>query len=266
MSVTGHGPCGWVVDVACCPDWTAPTTTQAQRDRAAALATEIVWRLSGMRFGLCPIVVRPCGRDCEGASTYYAAHGSFPVWNPVQAEGGWLNCGGCDCAGPCACCRVCEILLPYPVSSVTQVRVGGVVVPPTAYRVDDHRELVRTDGGACWPRCQDLSLPASMPDTFEVSYLRGIPVPAGGLAAAGSYACELLRACIGGPCRLPARVQTISREGVTLAIQDTLDFLDKGLTGLPEVDAWIRAVNPGRLQAYSEVYSVDRDPPRVTTS
>jgi hypothetical protein len=243
-------------------------TTQAQRDRATAIATEIVWRLSGMRFGLCPLVVRPCGRSCEGSSTYYMAHGTFPVWQPNQVSGGFVNClgDGCGCASPCSCCAVCEVLLPYPVSSVTSVKVDGILVPPSAYRVDDHRELVRTDGGTCWPRCQNLSLPGTAAGTFEVSYLRGTPVPAGGLAAAGVYACEVLKACIGGPCRLPARVQTISREGVTIAVQDTLDFLDKGLTGIPEVDAWIRAVNPGRLQAYSQVYSVDVEVPRVSTS
>ncbi|WP_345410326.1 hypothetical protein [Nonomuraea salmonea] len=189
------------------------------------------------------------------------------VFSPRLEDGRWYNgCGTCVTA--CSCGPMCEIVLPGPVDSIVRVMQDGVELPADAYRVDGHRTLVRTDG-ECWPDCQDLSAPPTEPGTLAVTYRQGVPVPPGGIAAASSYACELVKAvCPGqgmGACRLPARVQTISREGVTMSFVDPMDHLERGLTGLPEVDAWVRAVNPDRLAQASRVYSVDLMPARTTT-
>lgn len=256
-------PCQWPLITECCSDaWEA--ATDAQRLFATSVATELVWRLSARRFGICDITVRPCKRSCnQGVSAWPPPWGTSFV--PVLSGGQWTNttCGGCKSG--CSCDELQEVVLPGPVDYVTEVRVDGAVLPATAYQVHDHRLLVRTDGGE-WPSCQDLTAAPDEPGAFAVTYGQGIPVPPGGQYAAGIYACELLASCTGGTCRLPKRVQTVTRQGVTMAFLDPLDFLDKGLTGIPEVDQWISAVNPDKLRSPSRVYSPDSVPVRTVTS
>jgi hypothetical protein len=221
--------------------------------------------LSGRRFGVCPVTVRPCRRPCDGTlapafGPYYGA-GSF---TPYLLDGAWINgCG--SCTTDCGCGQLCEVVLPGPVDSVLAVKLDGLIVPAADYLVYDHRALVRVDAGECWPYCQDLAAPDSEPGTFAVTYGLGTPVPVAGLHAAGVYACELVKACADLPCRLPRRVTQITRQGVTYSLLDPMEFLEQGMTGLYEVDAWIRAVNPAGLAHGARVYSPDRRPPRRQT-
>jgi hypothetical protein len=187
----------------------------------------------------------------------------------INAAGAWINCwsGDCGCEDACSCCRVCSVVLDGPAQEIVEVRVDGVVVPPEAYRIDNHRELIRTDG-ACWPRCPDLH--AALDDVggaaFGVTYRRGLPLDDAAMWAYSVYACELLKACTGASgCRLPKRVQSITREGVTMSFIDELEYLDKGRTGIPEVDMWLASVNPSGLRGRSRVLSPDYAPPRRTT-
>lgn len=257
-------PCDWpIVDPTCCPSWAG--ADPALKARVTEVATEILWALSGRRFGVCPVTVRPCRRPCERTLTpmfgpYYGA-GSF---TPTLLDGAWINgCG--QCTTDCSCGPMCEVVLPGPVDSVIEVKVDGVVVPAADYLVYDHHTLVRRDPSECWPYCQDLGEADTEAGTFSVTYGLGIPVPAAGLYAAELYACELLKACTDGPCRLPRRVTSITRQGVTWSLLDPMEFLDNGLTGLYEVDAWLKAVNPAGLSRGARVYSVDRRPPRRQT-
>ena len=52
-------------------------------------------------------------------------------------------------------------------------------------------------------------------------------------------------------------MQTITREGITMTLLDPQEFLDKGRTGLPDVDRWLVLVNPGGQRSPSVVASVD---------
>lgn len=266
MSLTDHGPC-WPdpeVDPDCCPEWAQASV--AARTRAAAFAAFILWSLSGRRHGVCTVTVRPCGDDCAGESTYHSAGGGLP-WAPMLVSGGWINCGGCGCSGPCDCCHVCKVRLPGIVQDVVQVIIDGVVLDPSVYRVDRHRELVRTDG-VCWPRCADQHAPLDEVGggAFGVTYRRGLPLDDAAMYAYSSYACELLRACSQSDCcRLPERVQTVTRQGVTVAMLDPMEFLDAGRTGIPEVDMWLGAVNPRGLRGRSRVLSPDGPTTRRTT-
>ena len=45
-----------------------------------------------------------------------------------------------------------------------------------------------------------------------------------------------------------------------------MEYVDAGRTGIPEVDVWLRAVNPHGLDQPSRAINVDRRPPRVTGS
>lgn len=240
---------------------------------ATSVATELLWRLTGRRFGTCPITIRPCRKSCaEGRAGLgsYGAGGWAPPYTPFYEGGSWLNLSCGQCLGECGCSTMCEIALPGPVASVTSVKINGVVVPAGEYVVHDHRTLVRL-GADCWPTCQDL---AADPDdvngtAFAVSYLQGVPVPIGGRYAAGAYACEIVKGCTGSTsCRLPNKylLESVSREGVSMRFLNPLDLLERGLTGIPEVDLWVRSVNPNQMQERSSVWSVDRMPPRTVTS
>lgn len=254
-------PCDWPIDVGCCPEWDG--APEEDREFARRVAAELVWRLSGRRFGLCEVTLRPCRRSCADPNPAAGAAGAAP-FTPFIRDGQWYN-ARCGCVTDCSCTELCELALPAPVHDIVEITLDGDVVPAESYRVDNHRMLVRTDGD-CWPLCQDLGAAVGEPGAFAVTYRWGIPVPPGGQYAAGVYACELLKACTGeGHCRLPKRVQQITREGVTMAFIDPMRFLADGLTGVPETDQWIVAVNPNGLRGRSRVYSVDHPPARRTT-
>lgn len=252
--------CLWQLDTSCCQTaWDAATT--ADQTRARDYATTVLHALTGRRYGPCPTTVRPC-TTCQ--PTTYATYGVIwdngtGGWLPYVWNGTWRNCG---CPGQCACNPTAQTWLPPPIAAISEIRINNVVLAPTAYRVDDAEWLVRTDGGT-WPQTQTLGNPAtSTTDTFVVTYLRGVAVPDGGRAAAGALACEYLKACANQPCRLPKRVTSVSRQGVSVSAQETITA---GTTGLPEVDAWINAVNPHKLRQRPTAYNPDLPPPRVAT-
>jgi len=150
---------------------------------------------------------------------------------------------------------------------VSSVVVDGVEVPADAYRVDNGSLLVRQDG-ECWPRCQDFNLSGTAPDdenTFFVTYQRGMPVPMAGQIAAGLLACDFAKSCATG-CKLPGNLASLTRQGVEVTVADPTQDVNEGLTGIPQVDQWIRAVNPAKRTGRARVYSPDVDFPRVVTS
>lgn len=225
------------------------------QNHAVKVASEILWRLTGAVFGTCPITVRPCGRKCATFATYPAQLGT----------GVWINVA-CDCDGVCGCCSVCELKLEGPVASVTSVKMDGTALNPSVYRVDNGNMLVRVDGGPCWPTCQDLAKADTQVGTFSVTYQRGLPVPVGGQRAVAEMAAEIVKSCTGGACRLPSRVQEITRQGERIQLINDVEFLKSGLTGLPAVDMWVVAVNPYSHREPPSVYSPDLPPAsRVTT-
>lgn len=262
--------CDWPIDTSCCPTWS--TYTPEQQAAATTWASNLLWRLSGRRFGPCTITVRPCGAGCTFAGGYM----TYPVqrdggwggygwgggsWFPYISNGTWFNCG---CAGACSCRATQEVWLPGPVASVSEVSVEGMVLDPSAYRVDNQNTLVRTDGGE-WPRCQnlDLSLPSDV-DTFFVTYQRGTPVPTDGAIAAGMLACAFAKDCASG-CGLPGNLSTLTRQGVEITMVDPTTDIGIDLTGITQVDLWLRSVNPGRLAQRSTVWSPDVEAPRMIT-
>lgn len=254
-------PCSvWPVDEACSygipvdPEDRTPVQVHAM-----AVATEILWRLTAGIYGTCPVTVRPCGRKC----------GSFDFYPMQTLQGVWINVTcGCE-ESVCGCCYVCEIALEGPVASVTEVIVDGVVVDSESYRIDNGNMLVRTDiaeGGECWPQCQDLGLPTTEEGTFGITYEKGLPVPSGGQRAVAALAAEIVESCEGGPCRLPSRVQEVTRQGVQIQLINDVDFLRSGLTGLPEVDLWLAAVNPTGQRQRSRFWSPDMQPALRSTT
>jgi hypothetical protein len=188
-------------------------------------------------------------------------YGNVPFL-PVLINGEFYNlrCGrGCGSADK----LMKEIGLPGPIDSIVSVTVDGVVLDPSAYRVDNRVWLVRTDGEK-WPTCQDLHATVDEPDTFEVVYVRGTPVPKGGQVAATILSCEMAKAALGRDCDLPQRVQSVTREGVSIAILDSFEGLESGRTGIWLVDSWVTSVT--RSPRRTQVWSPDTRTARSTTS
>jgi hypothetical protein len=170
--------------------------------------------------------------------------------------GAWFNfvCG--RCTSGCSCTTVSEVLLPAPVYRIVEVVVDGTPLVTGAYRLDDARRLVRTDGGE-WPRCNDLTLDDSQEGTWSVTAQFGQEVPTLGRLAVGELACQLLRARTGEECQLPANVTQLIRQGVTIQMPDSVELLREGMTSLYLPNLFIQTYNPNRLARRSGVYSVD---------
>lgn len=255
MSSIRTAPCDWpLVDELACS--ALDELDYGLRDAIVETASSLLWNWTGRVFGLCEVEVRPCRPDC--ASTTYLGLAGIPsnLWRgmpflPVLINGEFYNlrCGrGCDELAA----QAREIGLPGPIDSIVSVTVDGEILDPSAYRIDNRAWLVRTDGGT-WPTCQNLDAPAGDPDTFTVVYRWGTPVPKGGQVAASILACEMAKAATGRDCELPQRVQSVTREGVSVAILDSFEGLEAGRTGIWLVDSWVTSVTnaPRRFRVMS---------------
>lgn len=256
-------PCNWSVTGECCNDvWDAASAELQQA--AAEYGAFVIWAATGRRFGLCERTVRPCGRQCDQCQQgWYWSDGFFI---PYILNGEWRNCWcGTNGAGCCTCAPSCQVWLPGPVASipVTGVSVDGQIIPVDAWRVDDGHWLVRTDGD-CWPDCQDYDVDSGT-GVFEVTYSIGLPVPSILLRAAGELACEWIKSCQGAACRLPQRVQSVVRQGVTISMVDVDTLLGKGWTGITTVDQVIAMFNPYGLKSRMKVASPDEPVSRIVT-
>ena len=228
-------PCDdWVSD-AYLQGWCtqAATATAERREAAIDLATGILYVKTGRGYGICTHVWRPCH-----------------------------SCGCADWAG-CGCSTYPGLDLERgPAVQVVSVKIDGATLDASAYRLTDQLSwrlptLLRVDGEA-WPCCQDLAAnPATDPHTFEVTYDYGNDLPPGAEAMAATLACEYLGLWGGGACRLPKRLTTLTREGLTATFLDTLESLASGLLGIPEVDTWWQTYNPGGGDREPKVLNVD---------
>jgi hypothetical protein len=206
------------------------------------MAAFFLYVATAYQYGVCDLTVRPCGDDCNDYTTYWGPS-EASTWNPeLTAEGKWINCRGGNChCNPCNCCHICAVKLDGPVAYVTEVKIDGLVVDDSEYFIYDENKLVRRVG--CFPKCQSLQLSSDMEGTFEVSYGKGRVLPAAGQAALDTLACEFLKDCVGGKCRLPSRWRSISREGISLDAVDA-DLIAGARTGIFEIDSFIAMVNP----------------------
>lgn len=236
---------------------TGPGDLDPLQRSTVEVASDLLWRLSACQFGLCQELVRPCRRPCTPGWPDQWSSGIGGQWLPVA-------CRCSPLSTTCACGGVRAIALPGPLywespvpgqPPLVRVVLDGVPLRD-GYTVTPEGVLIR-GGGQLWPACQDLGLPLEEHGTWGVRYWRGVPVPPGGRAAMSQLADELLTARRGGDSALPARIQSIMREGVEYTLLDH-DFLRDGRTGLTAVDLWLSAVNPRRLARPPEVVSVDQ--------
>lgn len=253
--------CDWPVQGICSDDEAdtcehlAGLSPEA-RQRVEDMAVEILWNATGRRFGLCEKTFRPCSRRCGDF------WGGLPT--PWRIDGNWVNVTCNRCADSCSCGFISEINIDQTYA-VTGIRIDGVEYDPfETVAVYDYNRIVRTDGEE-WPMCQDLSVTDGA-GAWSITVLQGLPVPAGGALMAGLLACELAKACQGmDGCQLPKRIQTITRQGVTVGFQDRFEGLVDLRTGIYEVDLWVAAVRSDGW-APAEIHSFDLpDDPAVLT-
>lgn len=240
------------VDVVACPPCKGLVFDAAVMADAIDVASDLLYYFSGRQFsGVCSDVVRP---NDDGAAPW-----PHIGQQPVDFSRRHYNDNATD-RNPDG---LWEIVLPgYPIVAITQVKVDGVVLAPTAYRIIDDRWIARVDGSA-WPVMQDLAKASTEKGTFEVAYTFGVPIPPMARRAAAAYACQIAKACTPGAadCSLPPRTQSVVRQGLTTRQLDPQDFIEKGRTGVLEADRFIKAVNPNGLQERAVVLSPDTNWP-----
>lgn len=232
----------WPVDREC-----LPTGADSHRvAEAVDTAVAVLWALTGRRFGLRPVEARPCP---------VSPANRCGVLTPGPGWGRFLDSGvarGMPTCESVRCHYTGAVVLPGPVHELLGFVVDGVEVALDSLVREGDRVWRR--GGLPWPD-QRLDLPSGVEGTWSIRYMRGVPVPAGGAHVVGVLAAEFYAVCTGGRCRLPRRVQQVQRQGVTVTMVDPSDIYATGATGLPEVDVWVRAMNPNRLMEPSVVWA-----------
>jgi hypothetical protein len=85
---------------------------------------------------------------------------------------------------------------------------------------------------------------------LKITYQQASNRPPGATRVVESLAKQYLLAAQGDrACKLPDRVQSITRQGVSWTILDPQDFLEKGLVGINAIDHWLNATRGGRPNA-----------------
>lgn len=233
-----------------CAPWITPADLPATRPaldepvwvELCWQASEQLYQLSGRQYaGECASTVLldapPRQRDC------------WPVWRPVA---GWPVTA--QPARPVREGYVVVSLPDPPVTAVDEVVIGS---DPVAYGAELPAGLVWLDDGRAWP----------LDGTTAITYRHGIGPPTGGVQSAISLALELGKARTDpAACKLPKRITQLQREGVSVALMDAGEHLDKHRTGLLDVDAWLMSVNPYHLSRRTSVWSPDRPRTRKVTS
>lgn len=279
---TSSGPIvtAWATELDLCAPCNDYAIDTSLMDEYLFSATEILYELSAKQFpGILTETIRPCSN--HSAFTL----GLFPSSSPGSIIRGetalldWSSPGfvrpfaACGCGSFDACsCSFLQTLelprLPYAIVDVIEVKVDGVILASSSYRVDDFRFLTRTDGNP-WPIFQDLSLPDTSPNTFSVTYTYGRNPPMIGVKASAVLACELYMACnpddFQGLCRLPRNITSVARQGVSIVTANAQELFvtragQPARFGIWEIDMFLRAFNPHGLSAPTVVLSPDLPP------
>lgn len=227
-------------------------------------ASELLYLLSARQFpGHCQRTVRPQRQQCgcwQVLSRGHVVNSGLDwvrgMW--VDESAAWSSYG---------CGTLSAVRLAGPVTTVNEVRISGTVIDPATYRVDQGEWLVRltdptTGSNPGWPGCQDMSLPAAAPGTFEVDYTWGRTPPLAGVRAAATLAWQLW--LFDNPrgrqqCKLPAGWTSVSRQGVTVSRASVQKLSTEG-TGIVGIDAFLNTANPQGLDRVPAVYSRDVQP------
>lgn len=237
--MTRVSPCVPWCEIDDLPDsCTDVAVTPETLTKAIAFASDVLYNLTKRRWsGSCTDTYRPTEDD----ACFY----------PRMIDGKWANVGYYE-----------DVVLPAnDVTAITSVKINGGLVDPGLYGLRDRKVLYakrQPDGSYLqWPTYyNDPHADSSAPSTMEIVYVHGAAPPPSMVTAAALLSWEFAVAwtpdCTAG-CRLPQRVTTITRAGVTFAIIDPLSVFEKGMVGVPDIDALIQSVNYGETRQRSFV-------------
>lgn len=267
-----NGPCqAWCdpQDIVECANLDISSDTSIL-EAAAYEASQVLFQLSGRQFsGRCDAVtVRPCSDECGcWPSNLFPGLSPGAPQFPVGAWG-WWGAGGLGGWGwgdsSCGCSPLSRALLPgYPVTSITEVKIDGVVLATDEYRLDEWRWLTRmadpdTNEKQFWPGCQRLDLPDTEVGTWSCTYVHGVTPPTIGKRAAAQLGGVIYQACLSGECSLPVGTIQVTRTGVTTQKAPFVSWArinGRWATGLPLVDMFLSSYNAAGLKRRPVVYS-----------
>ena len=144
-----------------------------------------------------------------------------------------------------------------PAHEVFSVHYGETLLDPSEYILFNKRFL-KLSNGAIWNYACDQR-------GITVDYSYGMLPPQAGILAATTLANELLILMGEGSdmnqCRIPERVTSVSREGISFDMVNPMEFMDEGKTGIWEIDLFIRTANPSRAKKQPRLLSAS-DPRR----
>ena len=247
------------------PDNIAPTEMLA--GQMVTVASELLYMLSGRRFtGVASATDRPVSHPTDLDTRF--GHGGVPsgYLSSGMASSAWGQSPGGAVSGYGGAKPPSVFLSGYPVIEVTLVKIDGIAIPSNEWYLQDRKQLVRCrpSAGATptarygWPQSQRLDLPDTEMGTFSVAYNFGVPPPKSGVLAATALAAQLVLDSLGQENSLPQRITSITRQGVSAAAVDVMDFFSKGLTGIYQIDLFIEAINPGKAKLPPMAWSPDR--------
>lgn len=254
-SAVGDDMNGVAVSEVLCSAWATPADipdavkaelglSDAQLLDPLMRASEILWALSGRRWygGGCVESATVKSVRGQGSWPYHASWGSCACWGYSSADLALLP-------NFLHISRPVSVKLPRsPITGISSVLVNGVAMSSANYELTRSGWLDRVDGGS-WDACAG---------NVVITYTWGEAPPAGGRDAAVVLAIELAKDFHGiDGCSLPKRVTSVTRQGVSIAMLDNMEFLDKGRTGLTSVDLWLAAVNPNARPQRAGVWSPD---------
>lgn len=265
--------------ITCGGPWFDPSDSEclkrleeADRELVVLAACRMLFNATARIFsGVCEETVRPCDASAPGGFGIGARLGDGSLWLGLDGTSAlpeitWAG----DRLGFGAVRRgVSGGLMEHPaidlweigspVVEILDVTIDGVTLDPSEYSIVDDRWLIR-NGGKCWPFGQRLDLPAGSPHTWSITFSFGVPYTPDGVLAARVLSCELAKAPAflnDDSCRLPRRIQTITRENVTSVVIDPMKWLTDGKFGIYEVDAFVHGVNPHGITREGRVLNPD---------
>jgi len=95
----------------------------------------------------------------------------------------------------------------------------------------------------------------------KIEYSVGSNLPPGTEFATEQLSREYLNARLGRKCRLPERITSVSRTGVSWTVFDPQDIIKQGMSGIPQIDTWLALNNPTQQRRSARI--VDARRPRL---
>lgn len=140
----------------------------------------------------------------------------------------------------------------YRVDSIVSVTdADAATIPSTDYTLEISRYLHLKEG--IWDS-HGLG-------RIAIDLIYGENPPLSGKNACLEFASQVARSLIpdlAKTCRLPSRVSTMTRQGITYDFLTARDLLEAGKTGLFNVDLWLASVNPAKLGSRPRIANPDR--------